>query len=264
MPGDSRLLTIYNRSGKLVNMPSPSRTAAAAPSASAIALLRTHSLATLAHRELERRILAGELSSGAKLDDAEVAAQLGISRGPIREAFRALEESGLVRVEKNRGVFVRQVSMAEADDIYDVRASLDETIGRRVAARATPEQLERLRELIAKMENAAAGGNTGDYYAANIMFHDSLAQFAANAKLLDIYRKLVNELSLYRRKTIERGGAILPTSMREHKKIVEAIATRDEVAAGRLMFEHAMASRERMHDGQKPARPPRRMMRSIK
>ena len=95
-------------------------------------------------------------------------------------------------------------------------------------------------------------------------FHDSLAQFAANAKLLEVYRKLVNELSLYRRKTIERGGAILPTSMREHRKIVEAIAARDPDAAGRLMFEHAMASRERMHAGQDEAKAGRRGIRSIK
>jgi phosphonate utilization transcriptional regulator len=236
----------------------------AAPSTSAITLLRTQSLATLAHRELERRILAGNLPSGTKLNEAEVAAQLGISRGPVREAFRALEESGLVRVEKNRGVFVRQVSIEEADDIYDVRASLDETIGRRVAERATPEQLAQLRALIGQMERAADDGNTSDYYAANIAFHDSLAQFAANAKLLDIYRKLVNELSLYRRKTLERGGAILPTSMREHKKIVDAIAARNAAEAGRLLLEHALASRERMHAGQNNGKPSRRVIRSVK
>ena len=257
----SRLLTIYNGFGKLVNMPTNRH---AAPSANAIALLRTQSLATLAHRELERRILAGELPSGTKLNEAEVAAQLGISRGPVREAFRALEESGLVRVEKNRGVFVRQVSVEEADDIYDVRASLDETIGRRVAERATPEQLAQLKGSIAAMVRAAASGNTGDYYAANIAFHDSLAQFAANAKLLEIYRKLVNELSLYRRKTIERGGAILPTSCAEHRKIVDAIAARDAPLAGRLMYEHAMASRARMHDGEDAPKPAKRVMRSVK
>ena len=247
-------------------MPTSTRSmaAAAAPSASAIALLRTHSLATLAHQELERMILAGDLPTGSKLNEAEVAARLGISRGPIREAFRALEESGLVRVEKNRGVFVRQISMAEADEIYDVRASLDQMIGRRVAERASAEQVAQLRALIARMESAAAARNTGDYYAANIAFHDALAQFAANEKLLDIYRRLVNELSLYRRKTIERGGAILPISMREHRKIVEAIAARDGVLAGRLMYEHAMASRQRMHAGREPAKPGKRMMRSVK
>lgn len=242
----------------------PSTKSASAQSANAIALLRTHSLATLAHRELERRILAGDLRSGTKLNEAEVAAQLGISRGPVREAFRALEESGLVTVAKNRGVFVRQLSIEEADEIYDVRASLDEMIGRRVARTVSPEQLAQLKTLILRMETAVAAADTAEYYAANIAFHDSLAQFAANAKLLEIYRKLVNELSLYRRKTIERGGAILPTSVREHRKIVDAIAARDAALAGRLMYEHAMASRARMHDGEDAPKPAKRVMRSVK
>jgi phosphonate utilization transcriptional regulator len=244
---------------------SPARAPAiATPSAHAIALLRTHSLATLAQRELERRILSGELASGTKLNEADVAGELGISRGPVREAFRALEESGLVRVEKNRGVFVRQVSMEEADDIYDVRASLDETIGRRCAERASAAQIAQLRALVERMERATAGGDTGEYYAANIEFHDTLAQFSANAKLLEVYRKLVNELSLYRRKTIERGGAILPTSCAEHRRIVEAIAARDAALAGRLMFEHAMASRSRMHDGQASVQPARQTIGRIR
>ena len=240
------------------------RTAATAPSTTAITLLRTQSLATLAHHELERMILAGDLPAGGKLNEADVAGQLGISRGPVREAFRALEESGLVRVEKNRGVYVRQISVEEADEIYDVRAGLDELIGRRVAEHATTGQLTQLRALVARMEAAAATRNTSDYYAANIAFHDALAQYAANRKLLEMYRRLVNELSLYRRKTIERGGAILPTSMREHKRIVEAIAARDGALAGRLMFDHAMASRERMHAGQEPAKAAKRIMRTIK
>lgn len=246
-------------------MPSTRPTSSApAPPVSAIALLRTHSLASLAHKELERMILAGDMPAGSKLNESLVATQLGISRGPVREAFRALEESGLVRVEKNRGVFVRQISMQEADEIYDVRASLDEMIGRRVAEHASAEQLAQLRMLIGRMESAAAARSTADYYSANIEFHDALAQFTANLKLLEMYRRLVNELSLYRRKTIEQGGAILPTSMREHRKIVEAIAAKDSALAGRLLFEHAMASRERMHAGQESTRTGKRMIRSIK
>ena len=171
-------------------MPHSTRQAAtaAAPSASAITLLRTHSLATLAHKELERMILAGDLPVGGKLNEATVAAQLGVSRGPIREAFRALEESGLVRVEKNRGVFVRQISVEEADEIYDVRASLDEMIGRRVAELASADQLAQLRALIGRMEAAAAARNTGDYHVANLAFHDALAQ-RDDFALLDYQRR---------------------------------------------------------------------------
>lgn len=225
---------------------------ARAAATGAITLLRTHSLASLAHRELERMIVSGDLPAGGKLNEADVAGRLGISRGPVREAFRALEETGLVRVEKNRGVFVRQISIEEADEIYEVRASLDEMIGRRVADRAGPDQINVLRALIARMESAAGRNDTTDYYGANIEFHDTLAQFAGNRKLLEMYRRLVNELSLYRRLTLERG-AILPTSVREHKRIVEAIAAKDGALAAKLMRDHALASHERMHAGRQVA-----------
>ena len=86
--------------------------------AHAIELLQNHSLTTLVRSELERRILAGELEPGAKLTEEEIAGNLNVSRGPVREAFRALESAGLVRTEKNRGVFVRQVSVDDADEIF--------------------------------------------------------------------------------------------------------------------------------------------------
>ena len=99
--------------------------------------LQTNSLPALVQREIERMILAGELAAGAKLNEAAVAELLGVSRGPVREAFRALEESGLVRLEKNRGVFVRQIGVEEADEIYELRAVLDEFVGRRAAQKTT-------------------------------------------------------------------------------------------------------------------------------
>ena len=101
-----------------------------------IALVQSSSLPMLVQKELERMILAGDLAAGAKFNEAAIADRLGVSRGPVREAFRALEESGLVRLEKNRGVFVRQITIEEADEIYEVRAALDEWVGRRLAERA--------------------------------------------------------------------------------------------------------------------------------
>ncbi|HEU5176090.1 MAG TPA: GntR family transcriptional regulator, partial [Burkholderiales bacterium] len=98
-------------------------------SAAAIELVRQESLTSLVQREIERRILAGELTPGAKLNEAELAAALGVSRGPLREAFRALAQAGLVHTEKNRGVFVRQVSLEEANEIFEVRAALEREIG---------------------------------------------------------------------------------------------------------------------------------------
>jgi phosphonate utilization transcriptional regulator len=211
-----------------------------------IALIQAHSLPALVQRELSRMILAGDLPAGAQLREAEIAAMLGVSRGPVREAFRALEESGLVRLEKNRGVFVRQIDMDEADQIFELRAVLDEFAGRRAAQRATPAQAAELRSLVDGMDKAVARGDVDGYHAANIAFHDRIVELAGNAKLTFLYRRLVNELNLHRRASLAQAG-ILPVSIREHRAIVERIAAKQAAAAGRALHEHAMASRERVH-----------------
>lgn len=211
-----------------------------------LALVQSSSLPMLVQKELERMILAAELPAGSKLNEADIAARLGVSRGPVREAFRALEESGLVRLEKNRGVFVRLVPVEEADEIYELRAVLDEFVGRRLAQKATPEIVRELRGRVERMEKAAAKGDVDGYLAANVEFHDRLVELAGNAKLLGTYRRLVNELHLFRHTTLAQMGA-LPVSTREHRDIVERIAAGRPAAAGRALHDHVMASRERMH-----------------
>jgi phosphonate utilization transcriptional regulator len=219
----------------------------AAAHSHAIELLQSHSLTTLVRHELERRILSGELEPGAKLNEEGIAGTLNVSRGPVREAFRALESAGLVRTEKNRGVFVREVSIDDADELYEVRAGLDELIGRLLAARIQPAHIAELRELLKKMQKAARARSVEDYYPLNVKFHDRLAELTGNRTLLAHYRRLVNELHLYRRETLARGADSFPISTREHAEIVEALAHGDCDRAGKLMYEHAMESRDRLH-----------------
>lgn len=237
------------------------RPPAPAPAAAdTLALVRSSSLPTLVHRELERMILAGELAVGAKLNEVSVAEMLGVSRGPVREAFRALEAAGLVRFEKNRGVFVRQIGVAEADEIYELRSVLDEFAGRRATEMAGPLDVADLRARIERMERAVAAGDLDAYHDANLGFHDRLIDLAGNAKFTGLYRRLVNELSLYRRATLDQAG--IPTvSLKEHRAIVDCIASGQAAAAGRLLRDHVLASRERMHrktGSPLPAAKPRR------
>src|ERR1700694_5772690 len=207
------------------------RSAPPRPAVATIALVQANSLPTLVQKELERMILAGDLAAGAKLNEAAVADLLGVSRGPVREAFRALEESGLVRLEKNRGVFVRQISVEEADEIYEVRAALDEWVGRRLAQIATAEQIKELRGIVDRMVRAAHRNDIDAYHPLNLDFHDRMVAFAANGKLLTTYRRLVNELKLFRRQTLAQGG-MLPLSTREHRDIVDHNASPRGRAAG--------------------------------
>jgi phosphonate utilization transcriptional regulator len=228
----------------------PSRTQARlepqSDGADAIRMVQSNSLPMLVQREIERMILAGSLPAGAKLNEASIADMLGVSRGPVREAFRALEESGLVRLEKNRGVFVRRIDVGEADEIYELRAVLDEYVGRRVAQTAGADAVRDLRNLVERMEKAAARNDLDGYHQTNLAFHDRLVELAGNAKLLATYRRLVNELSLYRRTALGQDGA-MPLSSQQHHDIVEKIAARQAAAAGRALYEHVIGSRERMH-----------------
>lgn len=209
-----------------------------------IELLQTSSLVNVVHSELERMILSGTLAPGEKLTELTLAARLGISRGPLREAFRMLEEAGLVKITKNRGVFVRDISVEEAVDIFDLRAAMDELVGRKLAEHITPPQLKEIRGMVDAMEQAVKTKDAYHYHLLNLRFHDRMVELAGNSKLTEIYRKLIKELSLFRRLNLEDGW-LMPISATEHRLIVKAIASGDPDAAGKAMFDHVMDSKAR-------------------
>ncbi|MES2784377.1 MAG: phosphonate utilization associated transcriptional regulator [Pseudomonadota bacterium] len=209
-----------------------------------IALLQSSSLTTVVQHEIERAILQGEYAPGSKLIEAALAQKLGVSRGPVREAFRMLEEAGLVRNEKNRGVFVRDIPIAEAVEIFELRATMDQLVGRRLAKHITPAQLKEIRALVDAMEKAVKAEDAYNYHLLNLKFHDRLVEMAGNSKLTSIYRKLIKELSLFRRLNLADGW-LMPVSAGEHRAIVKAIASGDADLAGQAMFDHAMDSKER-------------------
>lgn len=209
-----------------------------------IALLQTSSLTTVVQQEIERAILAGEYAPGSKLIEATLAERMGVSRGPVREAFRMLEEAGLLRNEKNRGVFVRDIPIDEAVEIFDLRAAMDELVGRQLAKNITPPQLKEIKDLVDQMEKAVKAEDARNYHLLNLRFHDRLVEMAGNSKLTTIYRKLIKELSLFRRLNLADGW-LMPISAGEHRAIVKSIAAGDAQAAGRAMFDHVMESKER-------------------
>ncbi|MGE0496592.1 MAG: phosphonate utilization associated transcriptional regulator [Ramlibacter sp.] len=212
-----------------------------------IALLQSSSLTNVVQQEIERAILVGEYAPGSKLIEAALAEKLGVSRGPVREAFRMLEEAGLVRNEKNRGVYVRDIPIDEAVEIFDLRAAMDELVGRQLARNITPAQLKEMKGLVDQMEKAVKTSDTYNYHLLNLRFHDRLVEMAGNRKLTAIYRKLIKELSLFRRLNLADGW-LMPISASEHRQIVKAIASGDADAAGRAMFDHVIESKERTID----------------
>jgi len=216
--------------------------------AQSIQLMQHHSLPSLVLEHLERMILAGQIIPGSKLSEAPLAGQLGVSRGPVREAFRGLEEKGLVRVEKNRGVFVRTISPDEADDIYEVRQVIEALIVAKLAREPACLAAAGLSELLAKAEKLAARGNFAQCHTLNIEFHDRLAVLTGNVTLLDHYRRLVNAIALFRHQAHSkiRDASSLKASVADHQAILNALLKGDARAATRLLRDHVEASRARL------------------
>jgi phosphonate utilization transcriptional regulator len=225
--------------------------------AEGIAFLRSQPLASLVHQEIERQILSGALQAGARLNELEIARNLGISRAPVRESLRTLEQAGLVTSRKNYGVFVRTVSIEEAREIYQVRSYIDAAVGAELARGTSAADMRGLDDMVARMRDACGAGDPAAYHSVNVAFHERMVEIVGNGKLLEIYRKLLKELALYRRHSLGQPGA-MQSSMEEHAAILAAVRAGDASTAAKLMGEHIMASSERLqraHEGIATAAP---------
>lgn len=211
-------------------MPPPAAPGPAEGAPSALEIVRTRSLASLVAQEIERLILSGALAAGERLNEQALAARLGVSRGPVREAVRGLERSGLVVAVRNQGSFVRQVSAEEALEIYDLRAAITGLACARLAETATAAQLGELRALVRRMEAARRADAPAAYYAANLAFHDALLAHGAGPRARRLYAELGKELHLYRRRALVEPGNMRESNA-EHAAILRAIAARDPAAA---------------------------------
>lgn len=200
----------------------------------------------LVQESLERSIVSGEFAPGERLNEVEIATRLNVSRGPLREAFRALEQAGLLKTEKNRGVMVRIVSLREAEEIYDVRAMLDESVARRLANHMTPDTLAALKAIIVSMKAARKTRDIARYTALNVQLHDAMVAGVGNQHLIETYRHLVRQLGLLRQAALQADHGALSESVAEHERIVNALAAGDEAQAVTLVREHVAHGLGRM------------------
>ncbi len=167
-------------------------------------------------------ILAGELAAGEHLHEQALATRLGTSRGPVREAIRGLERIGLVVTVVNQGSYVRQVSEAEALELYEIRALLTGQSCAILARTVTPEQRRALRDLAQGMATAHEADDAAGYFALNRQFHEALLGFAGNARAARICGELGNELNLFRRRALSVAQNMRQSNA-EHAAMLDAI-----------------------------------------
>jgi DNA-binding GntR family transcriptional regulator len=208
-------------------------------------ILQTKSVSDLVREDIIGRIKRGELLAGDKLSELSFAQYFSISRAPVREAFRALEEAGLVRLEKNRGVFVRRIEKPEAYELYLLRATLDEMAGGLLALRMNEEIAAELAGWLVRLAACASAGDMVTYFPLNIAFHDRLVELTENRTLMEFYRKVIDRMHLLRRRNFDEGQGS-QASQDEHRAIVEALRTGRPQDAATTMRQHVMNGYERL------------------
>lgn len=201
---------------------------------------RAESLTQRVYQEIERMIVSGELEPGTRVNENGLAEQMMVSRGPIREATRALVKAGLLVSVPARGVFVRQMSDAEVGENYDVRALLTGLMCARAAQRRTAGDVAALARLVTRMEEAIREERLTEYYQINLEFHDAIGRIAGHGCAHRVYEDLIRETHLLRRSLSSPGQ-----TNSEHRGIVEAIASGDPDLSRRLGEEHVLHGKER-------------------
>jgi DNA-binding GntR family transcriptional regulator len=211
---------------------------------SALELLRSQSLATVIQDKIERMILSGELAAGQRINELALAQALGVSRSPIREACRKLEQAGMVEIINNRGMFVRRVDLRQALDIYEVRGALALLAGELLAQRADADDIAALHAMVDQMQASLDAGHANEYFRQNLAFHDRLVRATRNQRLIDMFLGTDKELHLYRHRSLVQPSG-MSVSNREHRAIVDAVAAQDSQQAGEAFKRHVLNGRDR-------------------
>lgn len=193
-------------------------------------------LATHLHRRLEAEIAEGLIAPGSRLDEQEIAQRFGVSRTPVREAFRALAAGGLVELRGRQGALVRSIGVHTLIEMFQVMGELEGLCARLAARRASPAQIQRLQGIHARL-TASLGEGPDRFYDVNREFHEVIYEASCNAFLAEQTRSLRNRVAAYRRR-VTRMPNRLEDTLREHEAIMAAIIARDPEAAHREMRAH--------------------------
>src|SRR5207245_978288 len=192
---------------------------------------------------LRTSIVAGDLSPGQRIVEADLAKQLDVSKSPVREAILQLKQDGLViDAPKGRGVVVAPLKPSDVREIYTVREALEGAAVRIVAANPRPERLAPLQAIVERMRQALADGDTRRQFDLDVEFHTALCAATSNRRLQDLFAGLRPDLQrifLFAVNAMSLDGADDPErALAEHEQLVAALAKGDSALALSCLAAH--------------------------
>jgi DNA-binding GntR family transcriptional regulator len=199
--------------------------------------------------EIRRRIIVGVYAPGERVFEDQIAADLEVSRNPVREALQALAVDGFIELEPRRGARVAVVSRSRAGELFEVREVLEGLVASLAATRCSDAEIAAMRAVVEDGRETAERGDLAVLPALNTRFHTLLATSARNAMLAEAIERLRHLIEwIYSQRIAERA----PRSWEEHSQIVDAIARGDAEAAEQVARAHiakARAAYVDLHDG---------------
>lgn len=195
--------------------------------------------------ELKQLIYTGEFKPGERINEAALALRMGTSRGPIREAIKVLAGLGVVTSVPNKGVFVRQLSLREMLEIYELRALVFGYAADRACEHFTEEHKRQFEHLLGAMDAACDAEDGTLYYELNLRFHALILIISNNQRARQAYDDYVKELHLVRRKYFNAPGNMRRSNV-EHRAIFDAIVASNRSRARAAAERHVHAGRGRL------------------
>jgi len=194
-------------------------------------------LSEIVYEELKIIILTGRLKPGARMSEKQLAEDMGISRTPVREAIRKLENDGLVVIEHRKGIYVSEISVEDMLDILEARATLEGLAAAYAARRMNELKKQELLQVSKEFNQAVADCDMAEMVRIDMKFHQRIAEASGNSHLTDIIKQLQDKVLRYR-SIYSTGFRRAEHMAREHKNILDAISEGKEEKAKSEAFNH--------------------------
>ena len=186
---------------------------------------------------LREAILKGELKPGERLMELQLAEKMGVSRTPIREAIRMLEQEGLPVTIPRKGAQVAGMTEKDMEDSLEIRAALDELAVQLACDAITEEQLQQLKVAMRGVEEAIRIGDIKKIAEADVVFHDVIYKATGNEKLVGILNNLREQVYRYRVEYLKDDKSY-PILIKEHEELYEGIVKKDKAYVSEVMKKH--------------------------
>jgi DNA-binding GntR family transcriptional regulator len=178
-----------------------------------------------------------------RLDERQLAQDLGISRTPVREAMAQLEREGFVRSIPRRGIYVVRKTKREVIEMITAWAALESMAARLITLNATAEEIATLRAMFSRFDNGEIHARLDEYSEVNIQFHQAIIRMSHNTVLIHLAENLFAHMRMIRRKTIGEDDRVT-RSIRDHMNIIQALEARATERSEELVRQHALGLAE--------------------